>query len=472
MKKIGIICLICCLFLNILLLPVSAAQVDLQTGAVLTGGNCSGLDADSALLGTDKIVDNAQAVFLYDRGTETLMYALNPDEQIAPSSLVKLMTALIAVESCDLQETVKVRGATVESLPAGAAAVELVDGEQLSLNDLLYCMLVGSANDAAAVIADHISGSQDAFVEKMNARARELGCTGTNFKNVHGLHNDEQYSTVRDITRILAEALKYESFETVFSTVRYTVPATNKSAERSISTGNYLMNADSVQIYYDERVRGGRTGIANDGTRCLAATADSNGLQLISVLVGAESVVEEDGYTVKIFGGFRETTALFDAGFNGYKAVRILYVGQALTQVGVLNGNNDVVLGPNVDISAVVPANTSVSDLSFRTQLAKELKAPVDLGQRVAQTEVWLGSICIAKADLYALNGVAAVESSQPQTKSTIFDRAFVATLCVILGAVIFIALLVFGVITMRRMQVFKNVRRNKRYRSSRRRSR
>lgn len=471
MKKLVVFLLLACLLITINA-PVLAAENDSQS--TVYGGNCNGLDADTSLLGTDKLVENLSAAFLYDIGSDTLMYAYNPDLQIAPSSLVKIMTALLAIELGDLQQHITVGADTIESLPAGAVSAELVAGEQLTLMDLLYCMMVGSANDAAAVIAAAIGGSQELFVREMNERASELGCTGTCFTNAHGLHDDAQYSTVRDIGRILAESMKHDAFREVFCAEQYTLPATNKSDERNFTTGNYLMNvnSDGVEIYYDGRVTGGRTGVANDGTRCLAVSAEGNGLELISILVGAESEIEDDGYTVKSFGSFRETTALLDAGFTGYKSVRILYAGQALAQQGVMNGSNDVVLGPNTDISAVIPANTTVSDLRLDIKPVVSFQAPIDCGERAAEIEVWYGNMCVAKTDLYAMNHVAAINNDPTAGNNSLLTRELRVVIWVLLAVVAGVVLLVFGIILIRRLRIAANQKHDRKYRRNRRRSR
>ena len=473
MKKLVVFLLIFCL-LSTMNVSVLATENDLQSDRIAFGGNCNGLDADTSLLGTDKLVDNASAAFLYDIGSDTLMYAYNPDLQVSPSSLVKIMTALIAVERGELQEYITVGADTIESLPAGAVSADLVAGEQLTLMDLLYCMMVGSANDAAAVIAAAICGSQEIFVREMNERAIELGCTGTNFTNAHGLHDDAQYSTVRDIGRILAEAMKLDAFREVFCAKQYALAATNKSEARDFATGNYLMNvnADGVEIYYDGRVTGGRTGVANDGTRCLAVSAEANGLELISVLVGCESEIEDDGYTVKSFGSFRETTALLDAGFNGYKAVCILYAGQALTQQSVMNGVNDVILGPNTDISAVIPANATVDDLKFDIKPVVSFQAPIESGERAAEIEVWYGNMCVAKTDLFSMNRVIAANSNQSGGNESLLSRELRIVIWVLLAVIAAVALLVFGIIAARRLRIVANQKHDKQYRRNRRRSR
>ena len=180
----------------------------------------------------------------------------------------------VMFENGDIETVVTVREDVLSTVPYDAVSADLTAGEEMTLGDLIGCMLVGSANDAAAVIAENLAGSQAAFVARMNLRAQELGCTGTQFTNVHGLHDKEQYTTARDIARILAKAVENEAFCDAFGAVYYTVEPTNKADVRYLSTENYMMNDDMDVNYYDTRVTGSRTGVNNDYTRNVASVAE------------------------------------------------------------------------------------------------------------------------------------------------------------------------------------------------------
>ena len=174
MKKFGILLAV---FLCLgWILPVTA-----------TASTPSGLLAQQALAGNGDYEGTAKAVVLYEMNTDTLVYAYQPDLRISPTGIVKVLTALIALEEGNLDDVVTVRRSTLDSVSPGAVSAGLKAGEEISLRDLLYCIMVSSANDACAVVAEHIAGSQQAFVEKMNARAATLGCANTHFTNVHGL---------------------------------------------------------------------------------------------------------------------------------------------------------------------------------------------------------------------------------------------------------------------------------------------
>lgn len=441
-----------------------------QNMTATVSGSSFGIDATHALLGGDNIVKNAEAAFLYEYSSQTLMYAWNADERMDPASMVKIMTALIAVENGTLSDVAVVTAQALSTVPHDAVSADLQEDELLTLEELLYCMMVGSANDAAAVIAEHIGGSVDAFVTAMNNKAAELGCQNTNFTNPHGIYEEQQFTTARDMARILTAALQNETFLTVFGTVRHQVPATNKSEARDLSTGNFLMNTDEMPLYYDERVVGGRTGVAGDGTRCLATVAQHNGMSLLSILMGSKSVYEEDGYTVRSYGGFNETIALLSAGFDGYKVAQILYPGQSLVQLPVKNGSSHVVLGPVNAASAVLPANISLNDLVFRyDDKVHSLSAPVTQGEDVGKLEIWNGNTCIAESTLCALNNVSVYSVPDSMDKKDTASAAIVTWIVVI---VVLIGVAVFLVVRFSgKIRRLLHIRRSKRYRRSRRRS-
>ena len=193
MKKIAVLCIILCFFLNFAATCTNATATDITETSV---SSCYGIDANSAMLGTGKLVDNIRAGFLYEANSQTLMYAFHADEPMYPASLVKIMTALVALKKGNLNDVVIVSDEAISAVPIDAVSAKLQVGEQMKLEDLLYCMMVASANDAATVIAEHISGNQMSFVSEMNQFAAQLGCTGTTFVNPHGLHDDQQITTL------------------------------------------------------------------------------------------------------------------------------------------------------------------------------------------------------------------------------------------------------------------------------------
>ena len=468
MKKVGIICLVVLLLLS--MHPVMAA--DAVENSPVAGG-CSTLDSQMPFLGNQQVVKNGKAMVLYEANTDTLMYAYNPDERIEPSSLLKILTALIAVEKGNMSDAVTVQQEVLDTLDKDAAMVKLVVDEVVTVKDLLYCMMVGSGNDAAVILADHVMGSQQAFVAEMNRYALELGCTATNFTNVHGLHEENQYTTARDIARILAKAIQNETFCEIFGAKYYSVPETNKSEARNLSSQNYLMNNDHVVIHYDERVTGSRTAVASDRTRGIASVAQVNDMKLLCVVVGAESKYEEDGYTVKVFGGYDETKKLLDLGFNGYKTAQVLHANQIIQQRSVVDGSSDVLIGTQSGALAVVPDNIQENSLDYRYVNEIPLTAPIEKGQRLSTLQIWCGSVCIAQTELVAMNSVALAGSVFVDDGTNAGQFAFLNVVKYLLVALAVVVLLGVAVLyVLRGIRIVKARRQSRRNSRNRRRSR
>jgi D-alanyl-D-alanine carboxypeptidase (penicillin-binding protein 5/6) len=460
-----------CLFIAVLIALLGCSVfADEINDATVTNG-CYSFDAAAEYLGRKQITDNIGSAVLYELTSDTLMYTWQADEKIYPSSLVKILTALIAVEKGDPQAVVTVTKETLDTVPYYAASAELQPDETITLSDLLYCMMVGSANDAAAVIATHISGSQEAFVKEMNEYAQTLGCTGTQFTNVHGLHDEAQYSTARDMGRILAAAAKNETFLTYFSTIRYIVPATNKSGQRELSSGNFLMNTENLDLYYDSRVVGGRTGVTETGHHCLATLAKKNGMTVVCIVTGSLSTFAEDGNTLT-YGSFQETSTLLDACFTGYQVAQILYKGQVLKQCKVIDGENDIVLCTEDSAYAVLPEGVSVTNLSFKYgQGTEQVQAPVSAGQVITDLQIWYGGFCIAQTELTAMNAVRQLSAQQPEDLDR--DGSWVVTALIVLACVVLgIPLLLLVIRWIRSIPMLRMRMRTKQYRRSRRRSR
>lgn len=408
--KRAINCLIVfCLIFSIFVVPCYGAETT-NDPAALNG--CRGVDGAKPYLGNSNLIENVQSAFLYEVNTDSVMYVSNGDLPQYPASLVKIMTALLVLENASLDSTVTVTQEALDSVSSDAISANLLAGEQMTVENLMYCLIVKSANDAAAVLAEYISGSQEAFVTQMNARAAELGCTGTNYVNPHGLHHPDQVTTAKDTCRVLLEALKHDQFRTFFGTVRYTVPATNLSEERLISTNNFLTNSEDVAIYLDTRVTGGRTGVTSEGFRNIASIAQSGSMEVICIVMGCKSTMLENSSKVDIYGGFPETTQLLNYAFEGNTVRQIIFRDQIIRQQSVLNGDNDLFIAAKEDVFAVLPEHYTLDDLSMQYHEASDMtQAPILEGQNLGTLQVMYGDACIAQTELYAAGNVAVAAS-------------------------------------------------------------
>ena len=403
---------------------------------------CHSLDGVNPLLGSGDFT-NTQSAILYEANTDTLLFSCNPDLRMSPSSLTKLVTAIVAIEQADITEPVVADALTLSTIPWDAVSAGIQEGEEMSLLNLLYCMLVGSGNDAAAVIAVHIDGTMEKFAQRMNTFVASIGCTNSNFTNPHGLHDDDQYTTARDVAKILAYATKNETFTELISAKDYTVPATNKKSERYLVTNNYLISRSTMSLYYDSRVTGGRTGAANDGTRCLAATAQKGSMSLISVVLGCKNIYGPGG-SISTFGGFPETSALLDMGFQGLRSVQVIYPGQVLKQYPLANADSNLFIGVQNSSKTVLPSGIDNDDLRYVFQETGTMAAPIEQGAPFGIVNVYYGSNCIASAPLFALNKVNIIEDDVITDREQNSNDGLTAGVVLAVVAAVFIIVLIF----------------------------
>lgn len=428
MKKVRTICLILCICLLLSVPTVQAVDI-----------GCRTTDANTALGGNEQIVATSKAVFIYERNSGTLIYSYNADEQVYPASMVKMMTALVALEHGDLDDICTVSSTALNSIAIGSVSAGLVRGEEISLRDLMYCMMVASANDAAAVIAEHIAGNQERFIELMNDKAAELGCTGTRFSNVTGLHDEQTYTTARDICKIIDAGFANEEFKAMFQTEVYTVEATNKSEARNLVTTNHMMSKEETPKYFDDRVTGGKTGATNQAGRCLAVSADIGNMELIAVVMGAQPTYEVAGISLSTYGSFEEMEELLDYVETTYEFRQIFYADQALQQYDVVNGANDVAVAPVDTLYCVLPIGADESELtwSFGSEL-NSLSAPVQAGDVLSTLQVWYNGICVAQTELVAMNGAAVYQPyTEPQKDQPVEQEESYGKIISIIGGVL-----------------------------------
>ena len=437
-----------CLLLLTMVLLVSAALPTLaaDTSAQSTSGSV-GLDSKKPLGGTEKLLDTAKAAVLYELTSDTMVYAWNPDQTVDPSGMNKVLTAMIALERGNPEDMVTVSRTVVQSAAlVGSVSAGLKHGEEISLKDLLFCMMVGSANDAAVVIAEHISGTEELFVELMNLRAKELGCENTHFVNASGLPQQGQYTTARDLAKITVAALENELFTEMFNAINYTVPATNKAKERTIKTTNYLTSKETVKTQYDSRVTGGKTGALSTTDRSLICTAENSGKRYLVVLMSAQGTVTADGLSVKTFGSFEETRALLDFGFKEFSFRQVLQAGQVLAQYPVEGGENTVYAGSAVELYSTLPVTVQPEDVTFRCVQTKQLTAPLEAGQVIGTVEVWYREICVGTTDLVAMHEVrgegthiqALIPSAEPAVNENLRNW-------LVIGGLVLAGILVIG---------------------------
>lgn len=421
------------------------------------------LDAKVPLSDTDDYKANAKAALLYDLTSDTLVFAQDADVQLYPASLTKVMTCLLTLEmQQDLDTVVTVTKAGLQGMEPGGSNASLQVDEQITVRDLLYCLMVKSANDAASVLAVHNSGSIEAFVDVMNQRAAELGCTGTHFVNPHGLHDDDHYTTARDLAKILRAAMQIPLFEEIFSTKEYTVPATNLSEARELKTTNYMIRSSGYPYVLDSRVIGGKTGYTSKAGRCFVALAEKDGMRLLSVVLGTKAVYAEDGYSFIRYGNFEETAGLLDFAYERYTTMQVLAPSQVAGQFAVSGGAHNAFGAITEAMSSTVPVGSDYNTIRYEYTLSESLTAPVAKGQEIGMVRVWYGNICLAQQTLYAASAVAVEKTASVSTDKDADDDSLDIWNTILTGALAVVVVLFVLVVALR---MYNNAKRRRRRR-------
>lgn len=307
------------------------------------------VDTESVL-----VIENSKSLVFYEKAADELRY---------PASTTKIMTALLAIENCDLNELVTFTESAI-TLEEAATNIQAVAGEQMPMRDVLYGLMLASGNDCANAIAEHVAGSVPAFAEMMNARAAEIGCTNTHFSNPHGLFAEDHYTTARDMALIAQEAYKNTTFLDIISTQTYTAAPTNTDPDtKTFKNWNLLLDPESE--YYDPDVIGGKTGYLDESKRCLVTFAKRDGFTIITVLL-------KGGYTEI----FNETKTLLDFTFNHFTMKN---VSANENRFAIPVENAKVVLDPSSQILALnaIPFDQLNSNLILATDLDLERRAEI-----------------------------------------------------------------------------------------------
>lgn len=325
----------------------------------------------------------AESAVLMDPITGSVLYEKNPDKQLPPASVTKVMTLLVAMEALE-KGKVKLTDKVVTSENAwkmGGSQIYLEPGETMTLETMLIAIAVGSANDACVAVAEHIAGSHEGYVEIMNQKARQLGCKNTNFVTTYGLPAKGHYTSARDLALMMREALKHPLFQKLTSIKRF-----------DLRGGKFVLHNTNKLLWWYNGVDGGKTGWTNEAKYCLASTAQREGLRLIAVVMA----------TPELHSHFRESMKLFNYGFAQFEAVNFAKKEQRMGAVRVHKGTVDLVYAVTENsVGAVVPKG-SKNAVKYRVNLTKIVKAPVQRGQKI-------GSINVIKDGhkLFAVNLVA-----------------------------------------------------------------
>lgn len=446
------------LILLSMILPAAATEGDELTEETETAEEIEidGFSVSQYADVSDVFKDEPHAAMLIEMGSDTVLYALDPHEQNYPASLTKIMTCYLALTYGNLDDVLTVSAEALQNLHESGSTADLLEGEQMTLENMLYCTMVASANEACNVIAEYIAGSVEAFVDLMNQTARQLGCIGTNFVNPHGLHNEDHYTTAYDMSLIVKEALKNKDFRKITNTATYTVPATNLSEERKLTSTNMLLVDSASNNYRYTKAAGVKTGFTTPAQCCLVSTADDGNMQLLSVMLGAPIKEDENGNWVR--RSFPETINLFEYGFENYSISTVMSTLYPIAEVGVTQSESTrtVALAPTDEVRTLIDADYSADDIYLDIRLnSSTVEAPIEAGDVLGSVTVSYKDMVLGHSELAAITAVSQAAVSRKVDASGIGSGAWWKWLLGILfvGLVLLVLYVVWMQIYSRRLR-------------------
>ncbi|KAF0816938.1 MULTISPECIES: D-alanyl-D-alanine carboxypeptidase family protein [unclassified Cytobacillus] len=349
------------------------------------------------------LADNVKSAILIERDTGTVLYEKNSDEQLPPASMTKVMTMLLIMEAIDegkLSWDEKIRTSEYAA-SMGGSQIFLEPGEEMTTKQMLQGIAIGSGNDASVAMAERIAGSEEAFVEMMNKKAKELGLKNTNFLNPTGLSAKNHYSTAHDMAIMAKELLKYEKITDFTGTYEAYL---REDTEKKF----WLVNTNRLVRFYPG-VDGLKTGFTSEAKYCLTATAEKDGMRVIAVVFGAPTSKERNA----------QVTKMLDFAFSQYKTHPMYERNHVLGKVKVSKGEKKMVEALTSEpISLLTKKGESIKEIEQKITLNKNIKAPVHKGDQI-------GTLTLKKdGKVLVESSLVAKENSSEASWWTLFKRS------------------------------------------------
>ena len=377
-------------------------------------------------------------VILMEESTGTILYEKNSDEAHYPASITKIMTTLLALENGNLSDMVTFSDDAINNTEGSGIARDY--GEQMTLEQCLYGVMLESANECAYAVAEHVGGTVENFVDMMNTKAKELGCTNTHFANPHGLQDENHYTTAHDMALIAQAAYQNETFRIIIGTKMYTIPPTNKHAEETVLRNHHDMlctyhNANRKYLY--PYCVGGKTGYTATANSTLVTYAEKDGMTLICVVMNTQSPNQ-----------FIDTVNLFDYAFDNFQVLNVAENDTDYSaETTVDNGNLDNI-APFVELDKdaviVLPKTAEFSDTSSSVEYNDsdpEIAGSITYtyaGRNVGKADIKTTGVVV---EGYAFDNESTEEEEQAAV-STVQVKPIVVVLLIV--AVILLGVLLF----------------------------
>ncbi len=320
---------------------------------------------------------NAKGALLVNTDTDEIIYSKNADQKMYPASLTKMLVAVVVLENtADLDAEIITMTVSVRNQiwGTGASTTGLVVGEEITARQALHALLISSGGDVAYAIAEHYGGTTEGFMQKMNETAQKIGMAHSHFGNPVGLHDEQTYTTPSDIYLLAKYATRFEVFNDITSKARYTLPATNKSKERILSTTNFLI--DPATNYYYKYASGIKTGFTDEAGRCVVSKAGLDGYNYICIIMNCDSK-----------GGrrneFLDSANLYRWAFKNFEYKSVLDINNPVGEIPVelSTATDHLQLYPENSLTKILPKDADQSTINLKINLNQSsVEAPVKVG--------------------------------------------------------------------------------------------
>ncbi|WP_317367418.1 D-alanyl-D-alanine carboxypeptidase family protein [uncultured Tyzzerella sp.] len=404
----------------------------------------------------------AESAVLIDAKTGIVIYDKDKDAKSYPASTTKILTALLAIENTKPTDILTHSHNSVFNIGPGSSHIGMRENEQITMEQALNGVLLASANEVCMAIAEHISGSEEKFVELMNNKAKELGAKNTNFVNPHGFHHQNHYTTSYDIALIMKEAIKNEEFVKYISTTTYKIPVTNiVNEERVLNNTNKLILKRSP--YYYEYCVGGKTGFTNEAGNTLVTYAKKDNIELIAV------VMKDQGFKV-----YEDTKALFEYGFSNYQEKEIFNKEGYKDKVPVVQKYKDkeiplgdIYLVAEESLNLNLPKSVEIEKIQMKNNIPNPVVGPISIGDKIGTLDFLYEGNKIASINVISKDKVDIIDETKLDRKEKIKSILF---LLLKVLKYLFIGIVVFFVFVFIIRRIVKSKRRAKmknRYRNN-----
>lgn len=393
----------------------------------------------------------AKAAVVIDLNSGTVMYSLNMDEQRAPASLTKVMTALLTMEAIEagtlsMDTVITAQENCREGLSDDSSTSWIMPGTQVTVEELLYCVMLQSANEATNILGIHIGGSIEGFVDMMNERASQLGCVNTHFVTTNGLSAEGHFSSAYDLALITQEAIKHPEFLTFCNTLSYEPSSEAINYGHTMHNSNALLTPHSIygDSYVYEYASGVKTGYTRAAGYCLISTAEKDGIRLLTVVLGCDGQLNAG---IDEFRNFEASIKLYDWVFENFAYRTVINTTDTVSSADVQLAKDGAkaTLRPQEDITLLLPTDISDEDITTSVTLQQEkLVAPIAAGTVLGEARIIIDGVVYGSVKLVNANAIELSRSEYIKMKlGEIFSNGWVVTLMVVVLvlALIYLAL-------------------------------